>query len=207
MDELIPILEQMAQKTLVDYLAIIAPLVLSVVAIVISISTTRKQNKIALFEKRYEAASQIATLLSFLKSIESIEVEGSLSANDEVRRAKIIDKVNFNFLMWNRVFCGGLSKDLDLNTNLILFHNKIKAIEESKESIQYLCTNPPKRNTTLIRSLMEYMTCIIEANCDHTKLLDENNLKILEKRYQEIMKEGPYLNQCIALFDKELKLK
>lgn len=63
MDKLIPILEQMAQKTWVDYFAVSAPIVLSVVAIYISISTTRKQNKIALFEKRYELYQKIQQYL------------------------------------------------------------------------------------------------------------------------------------------------
>lgn len=54
MEELISILKEMNKISLLDVIAIIAPLILSVVAIGISISTARKQNKITLFEKKYK---------------------------------------------------------------------------------------------------------------------------------------------------------
>ena len=47
-----------------DYLSVLAPLVLSAVAIWISISTARKQNRIALFNMRYDAIVDIRTILA-----------------------------------------------------------------------------------------------------------------------------------------------
>lgn len=52
-----------------DYAAIIAPLVLSVIAIAISIYSIQKQNKISLFDKRYRACDSLFFLMSVVKQI------------------------------------------------------------------------------------------------------------------------------------------
>ena len=53
-----------------DYLSVLAPLVLSAVAIWISISTARKQNRIALFNMRYDAIVDIRAILLFESKID-----------------------------------------------------------------------------------------------------------------------------------------
>lgn len=53
----------------VENAAITIPIVISVLAVLISIATARKQNAIALFELRYRCLSQIKTVLSFESSI------------------------------------------------------------------------------------------------------------------------------------------
>ena len=53
MDELVKAIEKLAEKDIIDYLIIFVPIAISLVTIVISIRTAQKQNKIALFEKRY----------------------------------------------------------------------------------------------------------------------------------------------------------
>lgn len=50
MDELIHVIEKLSQKDWVDYLLIIIPILVSLVAIVISVATAQKQNRIALFK-------------------------------------------------------------------------------------------------------------------------------------------------------------
>lgn len=52
-----------------DYIAMFAPLVLSVVAIGISISTARKQNQIALFNMRYDAIVDMRKMIVFAARI------------------------------------------------------------------------------------------------------------------------------------------
>lgn len=59
-----------------DYLSVIAPLVLSVVAIWISIATARKQNRIALFELHFAALTDIRRILVF-----GAMIEGASSTN------------------------------------------------------------------------------------------------------------------------------
>ena len=53
MEELVKAIEKLAEKDLIDYLLVIVPILVSIVAIFISIATAKKQNKIALFERRY----------------------------------------------------------------------------------------------------------------------------------------------------------
>lgn len=67
--ELITTVQCLQQRDLWDYFAIVAPLVLSVVAVWISISTAKKQNKIALFEMRYKVVSVLCFLLPVAKEV------------------------------------------------------------------------------------------------------------------------------------------
>lgn len=67
--ELTIAVQSLQQRDLWDYFAIIAPLVLSVVAVWISISTAKKQNKIALFEMRYKTVSILCFLLPVAKEV------------------------------------------------------------------------------------------------------------------------------------------
>lgn len=73
MEELVKAVENLGKKDIIDYLIIIVPIVISIVAIVISIVTAKKQNKIALFEKKYEALFQLKTVISFAQTIEQCE--------------------------------------------------------------------------------------------------------------------------------------
>lgn len=69
MDALVNAVESLSTKSAIDYLMVIVPIVISLVAIVISVCAARKQNKIALFEKRYEALTWIQSMLSFSEGI------------------------------------------------------------------------------------------------------------------------------------------
>ena len=55
---------------MLDYLLVIIPIFISCVAIGITISISKKQNKIELFNVRYKCISQIESILSFSKCIE-----------------------------------------------------------------------------------------------------------------------------------------
>lgn len=69
MEDIVKAIEKLAEKDIVDYLLVIVPIVVSIVAIYISIATARKQNKIALFERRYNCLFQIKTILNFSDTI------------------------------------------------------------------------------------------------------------------------------------------
>ncbi|MBO5930739.1 MAG: hypothetical protein J6Q70_00705 [Clostridia bacterium] len=69
MEDIVKAIEKLAEKDIVDYLFVIVPIVVSIVAIYISIVTARKQNKIALFERRYNCLFQIKTILNFADTI------------------------------------------------------------------------------------------------------------------------------------------
>lgn len=70
MEGVIKAIEKLAEKNIIDYLLVIVPIAVSIVAMVISITISKKQNKIALFERRYNCLFQIKTLLAFSKSVE-----------------------------------------------------------------------------------------------------------------------------------------
>ncbi len=63
------LLLKMFERDAWDYAAIIAPILLSVVAIVISIYSIYKQNKLNLFEKRYKSFCILSFLLSVANDI------------------------------------------------------------------------------------------------------------------------------------------
>ena len=73
MEELIEAVEALSQKTIFDYLVVIVPIFISIVAIYISISIANRQNKIALSEKRLEILSVVKLILCFSKSISCIQ--------------------------------------------------------------------------------------------------------------------------------------
>ena len=68
MNKIIEVLINFASTPWMDYLLAIASIFVSVVAVAISISTATKQNKIAMFEKRYTCICQMNTILSFENS-------------------------------------------------------------------------------------------------------------------------------------------
>ncbi len=71
MEDIVKAIEKLAEKDIIDYLLVIVPIAISIVAIIISIATARKQNKIALFDKRFRCLSQIQMIVAFGKSIDS----------------------------------------------------------------------------------------------------------------------------------------
>ena len=73
MDELIQAIEKISQKDWVDYLIIIVPIMLSVIAVWISLATAHKQNKIALFDMRYKALEHFRKIYQFRDVIVHID--------------------------------------------------------------------------------------------------------------------------------------
>lgn len=69
MEEIVQAIEELSQKTWVDYLLIVVPIAISIVAIVISVCISNKQNRIALYNYRYNAALQVETLIELEKIV------------------------------------------------------------------------------------------------------------------------------------------
>lgn len=69
MEEVVKTVEKLAEKTWIDYLLIIVPILISVVSIYISIRISNKQNKIALYQLRYKALCQLNCILMFDKNV------------------------------------------------------------------------------------------------------------------------------------------
>ena len=82
MEDIVKAIEKLAEKDIIDYLLVIVPIAISVVAVVISIATAKKQNKIALFEKRYNCLFQIKTILNFADTIKDADGKTILGLYD-----------------------------------------------------------------------------------------------------------------------------
>ena len=91
MEDIVNAIEKLAEKTWVDYALIGAPIILSIVAIGITIYVARKQNKIALFEKRYNCLYQLYTIGRFSKEIQNIGKE-SIKSNTNLKRTYFYEK-------------------------------------------------------------------------------------------------------------------
>ena len=77
MEDIVKAIEKLAEKTWVDYALVVVPIFISMFALGISIATAIKQNKIALFERRYNCLFQIKTVLNFADTIKE-------DANDKI---------------------------------------------------------------------------------------------------------------------------
>lgn len=73
MDQVVQAINELSSRYWVDYLAIFAPFVLSIVAVWVSISTARRQNKIALFEKRFEFLTTLKKCIDFSNGINNVD--------------------------------------------------------------------------------------------------------------------------------------
>lgn len=69
MEDIVKAIEKLSEKNLSDYLLIIIPILISVVSIYISIRTSNKQNKIALYQLRYKALCRLNCILMFDKNV------------------------------------------------------------------------------------------------------------------------------------------
>ena len=70
LERLIEAVQNSGEKTIVDYLLIAIPIVVSIIAVIISVHNTNQQNKIALFEKRFSVYSYIQKCLVFDRLLE-----------------------------------------------------------------------------------------------------------------------------------------
>lgn len=125
-EELIKVIQALEQRDWIDIVAIFSPIILSVVAIIISIQTTKKQNAIAMFDKKYNVVFQLKTILSFELGIEDTDdpkvilalfdsYYGTTTANSDAVEAVILasarlESVSKDLLMADVLFGEGHNK-------------------------------------------------------------------------------------------------
>lgn len=83
-----------APRDLFDYLATCATLLLSVIAVIIAVSTAKRQNRIALFEKRDSCYSYIRTLYNSTEAINKILTHPSFKGS--VSECQKIIKIRYD---------------------------------------------------------------------------------------------------------------
>ena len=65
MEDIVKAIEKLAEKDIIDYLLIVIPIAISLLAVVISVTTAKRQNQIAMFELRYKALTTIKRISHF----------------------------------------------------------------------------------------------------------------------------------------------
>ena len=158
-DERIRLFLQLFERDFWDYAAIIAPFVLSVVAIFISIYTIRKQTKSDLFEKRYS----IIYTLGFL-------IQGSENVILKNMPAKDFWKVGMD----NYKSMNSLSKsDYDDNEALNFYFNLIFQV------MKISCLFPEKKIKNINKFSEIFMNYISNLFLDKETKYDEEQLRVI----------------------------
>ena len=73
MEKIINWLTSEQGRLVLDYALVLVPIVVSCIAIAISVRTAKKQNKIAMFQIRYTAIFQMQTILNFVSGLEGTD--------------------------------------------------------------------------------------------------------------------------------------
>ena len=173
-DDLTQAVQALSQKGLLDYLQIILPIVLSAIAIWISIRTASKQNKIALFEKRMSVLNEIERITCFAESVEGI----SKRDNEAI--------IN----IYNSIFGVHLKSFSD--TMLENFYARIKQSELCFSMTEFLFEEDySKKMHFVIEALSNYMEKVLQyhsfdteqsAFVEKTLAFKNNEYEILRKR-------------------------
>jgi len=176
--ELIDVIKEMNQRDLWDYVAIIAPILLSVVAIFISIYTVRKQTKTDLFEKRYA----IIYILGFL-------LEGTKTVLSEKIQAKDFWAMG----MYNYKSINSLPESDYKNDEVLNFYFSL-----TLEIMKINCFFPERKLKNINKFSEAFMRYISNLFCDRDTKEDEKQLKeILDLLEKE---------KSIDKLDKSLKI-
>lgn len=168
MEELIEVIHQANQRDFWDYTAIVAPFLLSVVAIAISIYSVKKQNNLSLFEKRY----RMSYILGFLVNV----------ANEVVKNELRDDKELLHFLQNSYLEID--SKDDLASKNhekTLVFYYKLRFEIVGINSLYP--GNKLKDVNKFLESFFEYISNVFTDK--DTKLEKENlkaHLKLLERK-------------------------
>jgi len=151
MENLVTSINNLGQRTWVDYLAIFAPIVLSVVAVWVSIATTKKQNKIALFKKRYEAYTWLLPIMRIGKQLMEIEDKNMMTLDEKGRARRYFMvfgmdnfishkyphmNLTYTFLVHNSVHYGYQIKDNNNETLNTFSKDIIVAVLKSTELLR-----------------------------------------------------------------------
>lgn len=173
MQGLIDAINQSHSKDIIDIIAIFSPIVLSVVAIVISIYTVHKQNKIALFEMRYKAFAILKTIVLFALAVEKV---------DNSREILLVFDSFFGTHVSNNDGSGLVA---DMNSRIeIIKHNTLTSIflfsKKYQESIE-----------PIVYDFQLFMINVINNNFDETSKNDfcEKCRLFTQNELDEISKE------------------
>lgn len=127
MEEIVRAIEKISEKSIVDYFIIVVPIVISVCAIIVSVATARRQNKIAMFELRHRALATLKRISNFssvfyVTSDSQVVIEAfnccfatSIDSNDQLK-ALSNSRMKINDMEENVAIISDMLSELDKNT-------------------------------------------------------------------------------------------
>ena len=165
MEEIVKAIEKLAEKDIIDYLLIIVPIVISLLAVAISVVTARKQNKIAMFELRYKALSAIKRISNFATVF------------------YITDQTRIVIEMFNSCFSTSLNCE-DKTMGLVAAKNELNNLEESVAAVSDILNDSDKK---ILEKTFAMLSKIINSTImDDIEKQDVEDFKLLCVFLEEI---------------------
>ena len=219
MEDIIKAIEKISQKNIVDYLLIIVPIIISLAAIIISVSTARRQNKIAMFERRYTALATIKKVLNFnvvfyITDLPKVIIEyfnstfdSSINVQDQVK-AVLVARMKLDKMEENIV---AISDVLDKSDKKILEKTFAKLSKIISDAITGKIDNQDIKEFKIMCFCVEKITIeklahkiigsdlcfdyIIPELCDEPNKVDMPDISEAKKIIADIVKEEDRLSR------------
>ena len=206
MEEIVKAIEKIAEKNIIDYLLVIVPIVASLIAIVISIVVSQKQNKIALFEKRFDAYANLLKLKAFSDMLKKEEcsfdpkvIAAANAQNVDGERGRRCGEILLNFQAF---FYDGEKKPDAVNVARVTLYT-IRNVELSLQTLPMLYSKTLKDKgniankeiTKIFEDLTLFMNSLITC--------DRNN-----DQYREgfVAKMDLFVDKYSNIFEKGIRL-
>ena len=155
-----------------DYISSILTFTFSLVAIIIAVSTARRQNKIALFEKKYDTYCEIQKLTCLARSIKNYMFVKHPSEHTHISQVfNAMKKPSANLYSMAIIFGFQYNESMDTNEKLRVFLSEIKRIEQKVNSTIFLfpCIKP-KVIQDMVSTCQDYIYYMVNASNDLTDI-------------------------------------
>lgn len=189
-----------------DYALVLVPIIVSCIAIAISVKTAKKQNKIALFDKRFEAYANLLKLKAFADILKRTECSFEPTAiakanpqNIDGEKGRRCSEVLSNFQAF---FYNGDKKPDGVNVARVMLYT-VRTLELSVQTLPMLYSKVLRKNgmdankeiTEIFESLAAFISSLISC--------DSNNEKY---RVEFVEKMDTFADKYSNVFEKGLRL-
>lgn len=177
MKELIEAVYSLGQKDIFDYLLATAPIILSLIAIIISIYSVKKQNAIALFEKRYKIISHIRSILRFDEAVyDCNDAKIIICLFDAFFGSDLLHMSTNDRIIKSSTILSGIKNDVLMGKFLfkIEYENEIVLI---LENVRQIIGNASSNNVMKDSQKSLHSRCLNFANKDFNKMLKQIKIK------------------------------
>lgn len=176
--ELIKVIELANTKTFWDYLIVFIPIIISVIAIFVSVKTAKHQNRIAMFDKRYKVISLLGFLLGVCEGLITYkDIDGKIQLQSAMETFHVINGI------------------LDNETRHDFSHFYAGIVLEASK-VEYLFTGTKVDLTmNFLSAFNDYVLKVCRAEPS------DSEMKVLEEKYLEYCEQD-----VLSQFDKDTKL-